>query len=262
MAGVEVWAYTIVSVVLVSLIAFVGIITLVFSERKLSKILLVLVALAAGTLLGGAFLHLLPHNAEHHGFEVGTGYMILLGLIVLFIIEYFIHWHHCHRTHMCDDPHDKSVDHSNHVIEFGWTNLIGDGLHNFLDGALIASTYFVSIPVGIATTIAVMMHEIPQEIADFGVLLHAGFSKVKALVLNFLAAVTAILGALVVLIVSESAEFIEAYLVPFTAGAFIYVAAADLMPELRKEKQGSKLVVHFVAFIAGIGLMAMLLLLE
>jgi len=244
------WGLAFLAVFAVSLISFVGAFTLAMSTKTLKKILPVLVAIAAGTLIGDALLHLLPHHAEEFGFSVWTGLWILLGMSAILVIERVIHWHHCHSpTH-------------NHVKPFGWGLLAGDAVHNFLDGALIAASFLVNPAVGLATTIAVALHEIPQEIADFGVLVHAGFSKTKALVVNFASGLVALVGAVVVFFASERFEAIEQVLVPFTAGAFLYIAIADLLPELREETRTKHALFHAGAFIIGLALMALLLLFE
>ena len=143
---------------------------------------------------------------------------------------------------------------------FAYTNLVGDGLHNFLDGVIIAVSYFISLPVGIATTLAVVLHEIPQEIGDFGVLLHAGFSRGKALLLNFGSALLAVLGAIVTLIVGGNVPGVEKVLVPIAAGGFIYIAASDLIPELHKHSDGfRKNLLQLIAFLIGVGVMWALL---
>jgi len=141
-------------------------------------------------------------------------------------------------------------------------NLIGDGVHNLIDGMLIGASYTVSIPIGIATTLAVILHEIPQEIGDFGVLLHAGLSIKKAFAFNFLSALTAILGAIISLFAGSHIEGYSSILLPITAGGFIYIAGSDLIPELQYECKLSTSVQQFIAIILGVGIMALLVLLE
>ena len=174
--------YTIVSVVIVSLVSLVGVFALSFGEKKLHKFLLLLVGLSAGTLLGGAFLHLLPEVVEERGFTLAVSFSALAGVLVFFLVEKWIHTHHHHHSmphkhsHLHHEPHIH-LDKPHHV---GTLTLFGDGLHNLLDGLVIAGAYLVSVPAGVATTIAVILHEVPQEIADFGVLLYSGFSKWRA----------------------------------------------------------------------------------
>lgn len=249
-----IWLYALGSVVLVSLVAFVGIFTLSMKIERVQKIILYLVSLAAGALLGDAFIHLLPETVEEFGFTFSTSIYILAGIVVFFIIERFIHFQHCHHVKPCKQ--DGSVHHSH---AFATMNLIGDGVHNFIDGMVIAASYMVSVEIGVATTVAVIFHEIPQEIGDFGVLVHGGFSRGKALLMNFLTAFTAVVGAITTLALNERIEGLEKYIVPFAAGGFIYIACTDLMPELHKETSRSKLTGQFFVFLIGIGLMVLLL---
>ena len=185
---------------------------------------------------------------EETGFTLTVSAFVIAGIAFSFIIEKIIHWRHCHHPTTHDHPHP-----------FAWMNLFGDGVHNFIDGLIIGAAYLVSIPVGIATTVAVILHEIPQEIGDFGVLLHGGFSKGKALLLNFVTALLSVFGAIVALLLSSYVENLTTYLVPFAAGGFIYIAAADLIPELHKETKVSKSLLQFFFFILGVLVMILLL---
>src|SRR3989344_6934558 len=245
------WAYTLLSVLLVSLLSFIGIITLVFKAKTLKHILLYLVSFSAGALFGDAFLHLLPESVEKLGFGVSVSLLILSGIVFSLLIEKFIHWRHCHI------PPSKE-----HVHPFAMMNLLGDATHNFIDGILIAASYLASIPLGIATTLAVVLHEIPQELGDFGVLLHGGLSRKKALFMNFLTALSAVLGAVLTLSLSSHIQNLALYLVPFAAGEFIYIAGSDLIPELHKEVAVKKSVLQVGMFILGIVIMALLLVLK
>ena len=240
---VNVWFATILSVVIVSLISLLGIFFLSIKHERLSKLLLILVSFATGALFGDVFIHLLPEIAEESGFTLVTSFSILAGLLVFFIIEKFVQGVHCH------DPHH----HHSHPL--ATTNLVGDGLHNFIDGMLIAGSYLASFELGIATTIAVILHEIPQEIGDFAILLHAGFSRAKALLFNFFSAITAILGALLVLSIDGGSQILM-FLIPFTAGGFLYIAGADLLPELHKQRYSFKSsAIQLLAIILGIAVM-------
>lgn len=254
--------YAIVSVIIVSLVSLAGILTLTLGEKKLHKILLTLVSLSAGTLLGGAFLHLLPEVVEERGFTLAVSFSALGGVLVFFLLEKWIHAHHCdtmphEHSHLHHEPHLHV--HKQHI---GVLTLFGDGLHNLLDGLVIAGAYLVSIPAGIATTLAVVLHEVPQEIADFGVLLYSGFSKWKALFYNFLSAATAIIGAILGLILGARSEAFVLFILPFAAGGFIYIAGSNLIPELHKECGWKESILHVLAFVVGIGLMWGILLLE
>lgn len=243
--------YSLLSVILVSLMSFIGVLTLSLNIKKLKNVLLFLVSLAAGSMLGDAFIHLLPEAVEESGFGIGISLSILFGILVFFIIEKFIHWNHCHM------PTSRK-----HVHSAGIMNLVGDGLHNFIDGLIIASSYLVSIPVGIATTIAVILHEIPQEIGDFGILIHSGFKVPKALLYNFLTAITAVLGAIISLYLGNLVGSFNLFLIPFTVGGFIYIAASDLIPELHKEVKISKSIMQLFGLVLGIAFMIGLIFLE
>jgi len=247
-----VFIYTIVSVIIVSLVSLVGIIALFFGKNKIDHLLLTLVSISAGTLFGGAFLQLIPEAVEESGsFTISISFLILTGIITFFLLNKLIHWGHHHvksgMTHT-KDPNSKPG--------IAYSNLFGDGVHNFLDGLIIAGSYMVSVPMGIATTVAIIIHETPQELADFGVLLYSGFSKRKALLFNFLSASLAILGAIVSIVIgTKSAVFVSA-IVPFAAGAFIYIAGSNLIPELFHKNHGLRdLFLQFLAFVAGIAIM-------
>ena len=205
---------------------------------------MVLVALAAGAMMGGAFLHLIPEAVEK--FSAHNLFLfVLTGFVLFFFVERILHWRHCHIG--------KCPTHT-----FAHMNLIGEAVHNFLDGLIIAGSFVFSIPLGIATSIAVALHEIPQEIGDFGVLVYGGFSRTKALILNFLVALTVIIGGAVGYVLSGRTESLVAFLLPFAAGGFIYIAASDLIPEIRKEMNLKKSLLTFVVFIIGIALMLLL----
>ncbi len=247
----SVWLYTLTSVFIVSLLSFVGVLTLSISQKRLHKILLYLVSFAAGALLGDVFIHLIPELIEAGAFTLKTSFTILGGIVIFFAIEKIVHWQHCHL------PQTES-----HTHPFAIVNLIGDGVHNFIDGLIIGASYLVSIPVGIATTVAVIFHEIPQEMGDFAVLLHGGFSKSKAILFNFLSAATSVLGGIIALIASSKIPSISETIIPLAIGGFIYIAAADLIPELHKNFGAKKSLIELIAFIAGILIMAALLLIE
>lgn len=250
----QIWVYSIFSVLIISMISFIGIFTISIRQKDLARILTYMVSFAAGALVGDAFIHLLPEIVEEVGFTFNISLYVLFGIFSMFVIEKFIHWHHCHGDPKCHD--DKNVR------AYAKMNLIGDGVHNFVDGVIIASSFLVSIPVGLATTIAVALHEIPQEIGDFGVLLHGGFKRGKALLFNFLSGVMAVVGAIVALLFAAVSENVVLFLVPLAAGHFIYIAVADLIPELHKELDINKSLLQLFFFVLGIAAMAVLLLLE
>ena len=248
----QIWFYTLVSVFLISIISLVGILALSFKTEKLKKFLIYLISLSAGTLLGDAFFHLLPETLETTKIFT-TSLFILIGITLFFFLEKIIHWQHCHAN-ILDEKH---------IHSFAYMNLVGDAIHNFLDGIIIAASYLISVQAGIATTMAVILHEIPQEIGDFGVLIHGGFSKTKALAVNFISALAAVLGAIITLIATSTIQNIESYLVPIAIGGFIYIAGSDLIPEIHKHSEKiSKSLLQIISFLIGIIIMVLLLLLE
>lgn len=215
-------------------------------KKRLKKLRLEWTA-AAGGLLGDSFLHLLPEAVKKEGFSLEISLATLAGLLLFFVLEKFVSWRHCHIPTSQKHPHP-----------LGLMNLIGDGFHNFIDGMIIAGSFLNSIPLGITTSIAVILHEIPQEIGDFGVLLYSGFGKTKALVFNFISALMAVLGAILVLgIGSKLTGFLE-LIIPFTAGGFIYIAGADLLPELQKETELTKSGLQLTGLLLGIGMMCLI----
>jgi len=242
MVLLETWLYALASVFVVSAISLIGIVTISIKEEKLAKILLYLVGFSAGGLLGGAFIHLLPEAVEEFGFSIGLSVSVLAGIIIFFIMEKAVHWRHCHVPTSKKHPHP-----------FAYMNLVGDSVHNFIDGLIIGAGYMASLPIGIVTTFAVILHEIPQEIGDFGVLLHGGFSRKKALYLNFITALTAVAGTIVAMAASYFVGNLTVFLVPFAAGGFIYIASSDLIPELHKDAyETKKSLVQLLTIILGI----------
>jgi zinc and cadmium transporter len=246
-----IWIYSLVSVLVVSLISFIGVLFIGLNEERLKKFLLYLVSFSAGGLFGGAFIHLLPEAVKENGFSVNISLFVILGIVFSFFVEKIIHWRHCHL------PVNK-----HHIHHASLMSLVGDSIHNLIDGLILGATYLVSIPLGIATTIAVIIHEIPQEIGDFGVLVYGGFSKKKALFLNFLTALTSFLGVIISLLLSHYTKELTTFLIPFAAGSFIYIAGSDLIPELHKECKTSKSILELFIFILGIAIMLFMLLLE
>lgn len=239
-----IYFYTILSTVIVSLISFIGVLTLAFKEEMTRKITMFLVSLSAGALLGESFLHLMPEAVNGSGGNLSVWLWVLAGIIIFFILEKIIFWHHCHNP----------ISHK-HIHPLGKMNIISGGLHNFIDGMIISGAFLTSIPLGIATTVAIVAHEIPQEFGDFGILIYSGFSKAKALLLNFLSALTAIVGAVAGLAVSAQVENFTAYIIPFAAGGFIYIATADIIPELHKETNFKKSLKQLLGILLGIGIM-------
>lgn len=245
----EIWIYAIASTLFISLLSFSGVVFLAFQPKVLKQILFVLISFAVGALFGNAFFLLVPESFYHIPNDKLTGILVISGLLFMFILEKFIHWRH---NHSIDDTIEN---HSEKPAPLGYISLVTDGLHNFTDGVLIAAAWMVSPEIGAATTVTVMLHEIPQEISDFGVLIHAGFSRKKALLLNFLSACMAVLGGITMLVVGHFTEVATFYILPVAAGGFIYLAGTDLLPELHREKSTKKNLIQFAAIIAGLVLM-------
>lgn len=240
--------YILLSGLIVSSGSLIGIFTLSLNQHRLNKILMLLVSLSAGSLMGGAFLHLFPEAIETLGSEQAFR-TALIAYILFFIIESFLHWHHCH-------------DNECETHSFGYMNLIGDSVHNFIDGLIIAGSFMTDFNLGIITSLAVAMHEIPQEIGDFGVLLHAGFKTKKALMLNFIVALMIIPGSIVGFILSSSISDIIPHLLPFAAGGFLYISSTDLVPQLRDQNSLKKSLSNLILFIVGLMLMLSLKFIE
>ena len=232
-------AQILLAVLAVSLVSVLGIFIFLV-QRKLNRYLFFFVSFAAGSLLGAAFLDLIPESLEG-GYSKSIPVLILLGILSFFILEKFLHWHHHHTGHKHEEVH-----------AFTYLNIIGDGIHNLLDGALIAISFMSSSSLGIVTTIAIIAHEIPQEIGDIAVLIYGGFSRIKALVFNFLTALTAFLGALIAYFYSNAFEGLGSYITAFAVGGFIYIASTDLIPEIHKEKNLKKSIIQFFLMVLGI----------
>lgn len=236
-----VFYWILLSGLLMSAIALVGSVTLVLKEQTLQRILLPLVALSAGSLIGGAFFHMLP-AAIAEGIPVLTNMMLLtLGFLVFFILEQLLHWHHCRNADaQCRKPLTYLI-------------LLGDGLHNFLGGLAIAGTFLIDIRLGIVSWMAAAAHEIPQELGDFGVLIHGGWPRKKALLFNVLSALTFLLGGLIAYFFSFSYDL--SWLIPFAAGNFLYIGASDLVPEVNKHSASSSNLISLIAFTAGLAIL-------
>lgn len=226
----------IVSSLLISLIAFVGVVSLAVKDEVLDRILLCLVGFAAGALIGGAFLHLLPETVEKST-SMNVFLALSLGFFLFFLLEKLL-WRHCHKG-KCE------------VHPFAYINLIGDGVHNFIDGLVMAASFLSGVELGIVTSLAVAFHEVPQEIGDFGVLVYGGLEKSRALILNFLTALTVIIGGFVGYFLSSHIGESMIFILPFTAGGFIYIAASDLIPELHREVNPKRSLASFAVFFLG-----------
>jgi len=237
----DVFWWIVASGLAMSAIALVGSLTFLLSESVQRRIILPLVALAAGSMLGGALFHMIPASIETIGNEVSLYLAVAAGFVVFFCLEQFLHWHHCHRTkHLLKRP-------LGHMI------LVADGLHNLIGGLAVAGAFLADVRIGITTFVAAAAHEVPQELGDFGALVHAGWSRGKALLFNLLSALTFLVGGLIAY--AAASRFDVAFLLPFAAGNFLYIAAADLVPEINKHEDYKVAILHFASFAAGLTLL-------
>jgi zinc and cadmium transporter len=234
--------WIIVATFLVSLISLAGIFTLGIKEKLLDKLLFGLIGFSAGALIGGAFLHLMPEALSRLESTRAFLYLIL-GLVLFFVLERYLHWRHCHEEATC------------RVHPVTYLNLVGDSFHNFIDGMVVAVSFLASLKLGVVTTLAVIFHEIPQELGDFAVLVYGGFTKQKALLYNFLTALTAVAGALAAYFLYDLASGFANFILPMTAGGFVYIAASDLIPQMHKEKDLRRSNLAFIFFFLGLAFM-------
>ncbi len=231
-----IWIIT--STLAMSIIAWVGLLTLFLKENLLKKIIMPLVAFSAGALLGGAFLHMIPEAINKMDNLLNLFLWLLFGFALFFLMETFINWHHCHET---PSKHKKPVT---------YLILIADGIHNFIGGLAIAGAFIVDVRIGLVTWLACAAHEIPQELGDFGILIHGGWHKKKALLFNFFSALTIVFGGLIAYFISTKIDV--TFLLPFAAGNFIYIASSDLIPEIKQKSKLKINLIHFITFILGI----------
>jgi zinc and cadmium transporter len=217
-----------------------------------------LISLSVGSLFGDAFIHLLPEAFDAIN-SISVSLYVLLGIVIFFVLEKFIHWHHSHDSNEMESLQEHCGESCTKVEPVGYIVLIGDGVHNFIDGVIIAISFLANPEIGLATTIAVILHEIPQELGHFAVLIHSGFTKTKALLYNFISALTALFGAIVALLFASRAEFIVPNLLALAAGGFIYIAGSDLVPQLHKKVGMKDSIVQLISILFGVGLMLLLL---
>ncbi|MFW5918751.1 MAG: ZIP family metal transporter [Halanaeroarchaeum sp.] len=235
-------AWILLTTFAISLTAWIGVLTVFMREDLLDRILLVLVAFAAGSLIGGAFLHLLPRAIEEVGREASllpVFLWVIGGFCLFYVLEQFIHWHHHHGTTHEHEP-------------FSYLVLVSDTVHNFIDGLVIAAAFLIDIPLGLVTAAAIAFHEVPQEIGDFGVLVYGGFDRVRALVLNYLSQVSVIVGGVAGYVLGDVVAGISSVLLAFAAGNFVYIASSDLIPEIKHEEDVRTALIYFLVFVLGI----------
>lgn len=235
----------------VSLFSLIGVALLAVNKDLTRKLLVFLVAFAVGAMIGGALFHLLPEALlEMEMMLVFT--FLFAGFMLFFIIEKFLHWRHCHEEE-CEVHREKCS--GKKIMPAAYLNLIGDGVHNFMDGVVIAASFIAGIPVGVASTIAIALHEIPQELGDFAVLVHSGIAPRNALFYNLLTGLIAVAGGVAGYFFLTSIIGLTPYLLALSAGGFLYIAAVDLVPELHKERKLVISVVQFAAIVFGVALM-------
>ena len=244
------WVYALLSVLIISLTSLMGVVALAINKEKLKEILIYFISFSAGALIGDAFFHIIPEVAGN-GLSFMSSSIIIAGILCSFLMEKAIKWRHCHL------PITK-----NHVHSFAYMNIIGDSVHNLIDGLIIGASFLISPTIGFASSVAILFHEIPQEIGDFGVLIHGGFKVKKALLYNFLTALFAVVGAIISLAIGGFTEGLTSFLMPFAAGNFIYIACSDLIPELHKDCSIKKAMIQSIAFILGVLILASLTLIE
>ncbi|MFW9823269.1 MAG: ZIP family metal transporter [Candidatus Thorarchaeota archaeon] len=267
-------------IIVISFLSLIGLFMISLKERTLDKVLFILVAFATGTILATALFDLIP-EALHHLEELNNGgasislslvfIFIIFGFVIFFILERFIYWFHGHAHEeeenklVCysniTEGIDMPVNRGSNIKSFALLNLIGDGLHNFLDGVIIMVAFSTGVRSGLIITLAVAFHEFPQEIGDFGILLYGGFTKRKALLFNFLSALIALFGGLLALFLSDTVELFNLFFLAFSGGGFLYIACTELMPEMIKEKNLKKSVFQALIFISGIILIILLVIL-
>jgi zinc and cadmium transporter len=243
----DVWVSSLISVLIVSSLSLVGAAALLFKTEMSKRQVLYLVSFSVGGLLGGAFFHLVPEAIEINDDVLRVSTWLLVGVFTSYILEMVLKWRHCHIPTSDEHPHS-----------FAYINLVGDGIHNMIDGIIIGGAYLTSMSLGVATTIAVCLHEIPQEIGDFGVLLYAGMTRRRALLLNLASALTAVLGVVIALTLSAYVGNLVSLLLPFAAGNFIYIAGSDLVPELQDEKRLSSSLIQLALMVLGLALLYLL----
>jgi zinc and cadmium transporter len=226
----------------VSVVSLIGIVALFLKDKVLKSLLLLLIGLSAGGLIGSAFLHILPEAVSNTQSHSVVFINVILGFVFFFFVEHYLHWRHCHQK-QCE------------IHSFAYLNLAGDAVHNFVDGIIIGTSFIVSIPFGIAATMAILLHEIPQEIGDFGVLVYGGFSKGKALLFNFFTAIICVAGTVLGYLLAGRIAGLPGIVLPMAAGGFIYIASCDLIPEIHRQPDVRKAVVSILMFLVGIGLM-------
>ena len=242
--------YALWAVTCVSLTSLIGIVFIWYKTIQIESLLLYLVALAAGTFFGDIFFHIIPEIGHQYGvIDASLWLWIIWGLLIGIVLEKAIRRHHCHHP-------------ETHIHPIGQMNIIGEIVHNLIDGMLIGASFMISVEVGIATSIAVLLHEIPQEIWDFGILLHAWYSKTQALVVNFAVSLVAIVWCIFAWKLGQEIASVTLYILALAIGLFIYIAGSDLIPEMHRESDSRKSFLQVMMFILWVWLMWMMMAIE
>ena len=230
--------------IIISFISFVGVFALSRKKKISAGALGLLVSFAAGAILAALFFDLIPESFE----MLGTLTWVLVGIVLFFVMESFIHWHH----------HGEKGHHHKSPVVF--LNLVGDAIHNFADGILIAASFIISVPTGVATTVAIGLHEIPQEIGDFAILVKGGLSKGKAVLFNFLSAGFATLGGILGYFFLTTISNLLPYVISIAAGGLLYIATTDVLPELHREVRSyKKIILQTMIFLIGVILIGLII---
>lgn len=247
---------SILAITIVSSISLIGAITISLTAKH-KGFLKFMLAFAVGALLGDVFIHIIPEMLEQRQLNQATSIFILVGILIFFLLERFLHWHHCNLGAESHPSNTNNKTHGKNQYSLAILNLVGDGVHNIIDGMIITASFLLNTSLGIATTLAVMLHEIPQELSDFSILIHSGLKPSKALVYNLLSALTSFLGMIFILLFKDP-TLVTYIALPITAGGFLYIAIADLIPELHKHNQTNDLLTQLLGLTLGILIMYLL----
>jgi zinc and cadmium transporter len=233
------WAWALLAVLAVSLISLIGAISFLVRREVLDVVVPYMVSVAVGALLGTAFFHMIP-DISGGGFGAHEGTLVIAGMMVFFLFERFVGFHeHGHSAHA-------------KIAPYAWLNVAGNGLHNFADGLVLAAAWTEGTGIGLATTVAVALHEIPHELGDVGILLAARMSRGKAVLLNLATGLLALLGCAIGLLLGGRIAGFHPYVIGLSAGGFIYIAAADLIPELHRERRFMASALQVLCLLVGI----------
>ncbi len=236
--------FILAATIIVSLLAFSGVFLLKIKRTHLAIVLPLVVSFAAGVMLGDVFIHIAPESAAALG-DTGVFFYLLFGVVAFLIIEKLLLWHHHKGAHI--DAHEAKLTPA--------MVLIGDGAHNFFDGVIIAASFLNNFNLGVLSTFAIILHEIPQEIGDFGVLLSTGLKPKKVILYTFVAQLTAIAGGLITyFFLTNLAQFTQLFL-PIAGGGLLYIATSDIIPELNKEVKLKENLFQIIALVLGITVM-------